>query len=162
MLSVSIGTIIWTTIAFLVVVFILAKFAWKPILKSIKAREESIEEALEAAEAAKQQMKDLKADNEKLLTEARQERESIIKSAREAKDKMITEAKDKAKAEGEKMIQNAEAAIRAEKASAVNELKTLVGELSVEIAEKILKQELSTSEKQNALIDEAIKNSKLN
>lgn len=162
MLSVSIGTVIWTTIAFLVVVFILAKFAWKPILKSIKAREESIEEALEAAEAAKQQMKDLKASNEDLLTEARQERESIIKSAREAKDKMIAEAKDKAKAEGEKMIQNAEAAIRSEKAAAVNELKSLVGELSVEIAEKILKQELSDNQKQSALIDEAIKNSKLN
>lgn len=162
MLSVSIGTVIWTTIAFLVVVFVLAKFAWKPILKSIKAREESIEEALEAAEAAKEQMRDLKASNEELLTEARQERESIIKSAREAKDKMIAEAKEKAKAEGEKMIQNAESAIRAEKASAVNELKSLVGELSIEIAEKILKQELSTSEKQNTLIDEAIKNSKLN
>lgn len=162
MLSVSIGTVIWTTIAFLVVVFILAKFAWKPILKSIKAREESIEEALEAAEAAKEQMKDLQASNEKLLAEARQERESIIKSAREAKDKMIAEAKEKAKAEGDKMIQNAEAAIKAEKASAVNELKTLVGELSVEIAEKILKQELSSSDKQNALIEDAIKNSKLN
>lgn len=162
MLSVSIGTVIWTTIAFLVVVFVLAKFAWKPILKSIKAREESIEEALEAAEAAKEQMRDLKASNENLLAEARQERESIIKSAREAKDKMIAEAKEKAKTEGEKMIQNAEAAIRAEKASAVNELKSLVGGLSIEIAEKILKHELSASEKQNALIDEAIKNSKLN
>ena len=162
MLSVSIGTVIWTTIAFLVVVFILAKFAWKPILKSIRAREESIEEALEAAEAAKEQMKNLKANNEKLLAEARQEREAIIKSARETKDKIIAEAKEKAKEEGDKMIKNAEAAIKAEKASAINELKSLVGELSIEIAEKILKQELSSKDKQSALIEDAIKNSKLN
>ncbi|MEQ8907666.1 MAG: F0F1 ATP synthase subunit B [Vicingaceae bacterium] len=161
MLSVSIGTVIWTTIAFLVVVFILAKFAWKPILNSLREREESIEEALESAERAKEKMKDLEASNEKLLIEARQEREEVIKSAREAKEKMISEAKDKAKAEADKVLKNAQDSIRAEKASAISELKSLVGELSVEIAEKILKQELS-AEKQKALIEESLKDAKLN
>lgn len=161
MLSVSIGTVIWTTIAFLVVVFILAKFAWKPILNSIREREESIEEALESAERAKEKMKDLEANNEKLLVEARQEREEMIKSAREAKEKMIAEAKEKAQAEADKVLKNAQDSIRAEKASAINELKGLVGELSVEIAEKILKQELS-ADKQKALIEESMKDAKLN
>jgi F-type H+-transporting ATPase subunit b len=161
MLSVSIGTVIWTTIAFLVVVFILAKFAWKPILSSIREREESIEEALEAAERAKEKMKDLEASNEKLLLEARQEREEIIKSARDAKEKMIAEAKEKAQAEADKVMKNAQAAIRAEKASAINELKSLVGELSIDIAEKILKEEL-TADKQKALIEASMKDAKLN
>lgn len=161
MLSVSIGTVIWTTIAFLVVVFILAKFAWKPILSSIREREESIEEALEAAERAKEKMKDLEASNEKLLLEARQEREEIIKSARDAKEKMIAEAKEKAQAEADKVMKNAQAAIRAEKSSAINELKSLVGELSIDIAEKILKEELS-ADKQKALIEASMKDAKLN
>lgn len=161
MLSVSIGTVIWTTIAFLVVVFILAKFAWKPILNSLREREESIEKALEAAEKAKEKMKDLEASNEKLLLEARQEREEIIKSARDAKEKMIAEAKEKAQAEADKVMKNAQAAIRAEKASAINELKSLVGELSIDIAEKILKEEL-TADKQKALIEASMKDAKLN
>ena len=161
MLSVSIGTVIWTTIAFLVVVFILAKFAWKPILSSIREREESIEEALEAAERAKEKMKDLEANNEKLLLEARQEREEIIKSARDAKEKMIAEAKEKAQAEADKVLKNAQATIRAEKSSAINELKSLVGELSIDIAEKILKEELS-ADKQKALIEASMKEAKFN
>jgi F-type H+-transporting ATPase subunit b len=161
MLSVSIGTVIWTTIAFLVVVFVLAKFAWKPILNSIREREESIEEALESAERAKEKMRDLEANNEKLLVEARQEREEIIKSAREAKEKMITEAKEKAQAEADKVLKNAQDSIRAEKASAIKELKGLVSELSIEIAEKILKEELS-ADKQKALIEASMKDAKLN
>lgn len=161
MLSVSIGTVIWTTIAFLVVVFILSKFAWKPILNSIREREESIEEALEAAEKAKEKMKDLEASNEKLLQEARQEREEMMKAARDTKEKMIAEAKAQAQAEADKVLKNAQETIRAEKASAVNELKGLVAELSVEIAEKILKEELS-ADKQKALIEESMKEAKLN
>tara|TARA_B100000965_G_C19542408_1_gene736201 strand:+ start:486 stop:971 length:486 start_codon:yes stop_codon:yes gene_type:complete len=161
MLSVSIGTVIWTTIAFLVVVFILSKFAWKPILNSIREREESIEEALEAAEKAKEKMKDLEASNEKLLQEARQEREEMMKAARDTKEKMIAEAKSQAQAEADKVLKSAQDTIRAEKASAVNELKGLVAELSVEIAEKILKEELS-ADKQKALIEESMKEAKLN
>jgi len=162
MLSVSIGTIIWTSIAFLLVVFILAKTAWKPILNAIKAREESIEEALASAEEAEKRMKTLQADNEKLIVEARKEREEIVRSAREVKDKMIEEAKSKAIEEANKMIANAEVAIRAERAKAVTELKSLVGELSIEIAEKILKEKLSSTEKQNELIASVMKDAKLN
>lgn len=161
MLSVSLGTVIWTTIAFLVVVFILAKFAWKPILNSIREREESIADALDAAEKAKEKMRDLEANNEKLLVEARKEREEIVKSAREAKETMISEAKEKAKVEADKVLKNAQEAIKAEKSAAVNELKSLVAELSIEIAEKILKQELS-ADKQKALIEESMRDAKFN
>lgn len=162
MLSVSIGTVIWTTIAFLVVVFLLAKFAWKPILNSIREREESIEKALEDAEKAKEMMRELKENNEQLLQEARAERDELMKSAREAKEKMITEAKDKAKEEGEKMIAGAKESIRAEKAAAMNELKNLVAELSLEIAEKIIREQLSNEGKQKEIIENTLKEAKLN
>lgn len=162
MLSVSIGTVLWATIAFLTVLFLLAKFAWKPILNSIKAREDSIEEALNAAAEAEKKMEELYASNEKLMAEARQEREEIVKTAREAKDKMIEEAKVKANEEGNKIIKNAQATIQSEKAKAISELKSLVAELSVEIAEKILKEELTSSEKQNKLIESAMKDANLN
>ncbi len=162
MLSVSIGTVIWTTIAFLVVVFLLAKFAWKPILNSIREREESIEKALEDAEKAKEMMRELKENNEKLLQEARMERDELMKSARDAKDKMISEAKDKAKEEGDKMITNAKETIRAEKAAAMNELKNLVAELSLNIAEKIIREKLANEGKQKEIIENTLKEAKLN
>lgn len=162
MLSVSLGTVIWTTIAFLVVVFLLAKFAWKPILNSIREREESISQALEDADKAKELMRELKEDNEKLLQEARMERDEILKSARDAKDQMITEAKGKAKEEGDKMIASAKESIRAEKASAMNELKSHVAELSLSIAEKIIKEQLSNEGKQKEIIESTLKEAKLN
>jgi len=162
MLSVSLGTVIWTTIAFLVVVFLLAKFAWKPILNSIREREESISQALEDADKAKELMRELKEDNEKLLQEARMERDEILKSARDAKDQMITEAKGKAKEEGDKMIASAKESIRAEKASAMNELKSHVAELSLNIAEKIIKEQLSNEGKQKEIIESTLKEAKLN
>jgi len=162
MLSVSLGTVIWTTIAFLVVVFLLAKFAWKPILNSIRERESSIEKALEDAENAKEMMRELKENNEKLLQEARMERDELMKSARDTKDKMIAEAKDKAKEEGEKMIASAKESIRAEKAAAMNELKSHVAELSLEIAEKIIREKLSNEGKQNEIIETTLKEAKLN
>ena len=162
MLSVSLGTVIWTSIAFLIVVFILAKFAWKPILHSIKEREDSIQEALEYAEKAKEMMRELKEDNEKLLQQARLERDELLKSARDTKDKIISDSKEKASEEGEKIIKSAKEAINAEKAAAMAELKNHVAALSIEIAEKILRQELSKDAKQQELIDDAIKNAKLN
>jgi F-type H+-transporting ATPase subunit b len=162
MLSVSLGTVIWTTIAFLVVVFLLAKFAWKPILNSIKEREDSIAQALEDADKAKELMRELKEDNEKLLQEARMERDEIIKSARDAKEKMITEAKDKAKEEGEKMIAAAKESIRSEKASAMNEIKSHIAELSLDIAEKIIREKLSNEGKQKEIIESTLKEAKLN
>lgn len=162
MLSVSLGTVIWTTIAFLVVVFLLAKFAWKPILNSIKEREDSIAQALEDADKAKEMMRELKEDNEKLLQEARMERDEILKSAREAKEKMIADSKDKAKEEGEKMIAAAKESIRSEKAAAMTELKNHVAELSLDIAEKIIREQLSNEGKQKEIIESTLKEAKLN
>jgi F-type H+-transporting ATPase subunit b len=162
MLSVSFGTVIWTTIAFLVVVFVLGKFAWPSILKSIKEREESIEDALQAAEKAKEQLEELKEGNEKLLAEARQERDTMLKEAREVKESIIAEAKDKAGVEAEKVMEASREIIRNEKAAAIAEIKTQVAELSVLVAEKILKAELSSKDQQNAFVEEAMKNAKLN
>ncbi len=162
MLSVSFGTVIWTTIAFLIVVFVLGKFAWPSILKSIKEREESIEDALQAAEKAKEQLEELKEGNEKLLAEARQERDTMLKEAREVKESIIAEAKDKAGVEAEKVMEASRESIRNEKAAAIAEIKTQVAELSVLVAEKILKAELSSKDQQNAFVEEAMKNAKLN
>lgn len=162
MLSVSFGTVIWTTIAFLVVVFVLGKFAWPSILKSIKEREESIEDALQAAEKAKKQLEELKEGNEKLIAEARQERDTMLKEAREVKESIIAEAKEKAVVEADKVIAASRESIRNEKAAAIAEIKTQVAELSVLVAEKILKAELASKDQQNAFVEEAMKNSKLN
>jgi F-type H+-transporting ATPase subunit b len=162
MLSVSFGTVIWTTIAFLVVVFVLGKFAWPSILKSIKEREESIEDALQAAEKAKEQLEELKEGNEKLIAEARQERDTMLKEAREVKESIIAEAKEKAVVEADKVIAASRESIRNEKAAAIAEIKTQVAELSVLVAEKILKAELASKDQQNAFVEEAMKNSKLN
>ena len=158
----EIGLFFWQTFLFLVLLFLLRKYAWKPILNSVINREESIREGLESAEKAKEQMRQLKEDNKVLLAEARMEREQIVKEAREAKDKMISEAKDKAKEEGAKMIEAAKAAIQAERNAAVNELKSQVAKLSIEIAEKIIKSEISSNAKQQEIISAAMQNAKLN
>lgn len=162
MLSVSIGTVLWTTIAFLIVLFLLVKFAWKPILASLKDREESIQNALDAADKAKKEMESLQADNEKLLNEARAERDAMLKEARETKNKIVTEAKDKAKEEADNIIANAREAIQNEKMAAITEMKNQVAKFSIEIAEKILKDELSAKGKQEALIENAISDINLN
>jgi F-type H+-transporting ATPase subunit b len=158
----EVGLFFWQLILFLALLFLLRKYAWKPILTSVINREESIKEGLEAAEEAKEQMRQLKEDNKALLAEARMERDQIVKEAREAKDKMISDAKETAKAEGAKMIEAAKTAIQAERNAAVNELKGQVAELSVEIAEKILKSEISSDTKQQEIISAAMQNAKLN
>lgn len=162
MLSVSFGTVIWTTIAFLVVVFVLGKFAWPSILASIKEREDLIEDSLKSAEKAKEQLEELKKGNEKLLAEARQERDNMLKEAREVKDSIIADAKEKATVEADKVIAASRESIRNEKAAAIAEIKTQVAELSVMVAEKILKAELASKDQQNAFVEEAMKNAKLN
>jgi len=162
MLSVSIGTVLWTTIAFLIVLFLLVKFAWKPILASLKDREDSIQNALDAADKAKKEMESLQADNEKLLNDARAERDAMLKEARETKNKIVTEAKDKAKEEADNIIANAREAIQNEKMAAITEMKNQVAKFSIEIAEKILKDELSAKGKQEALIENAISDINLN
>lgn len=156
------GLIFWTGISFLILLFILRKFAWKPILNSVNERESSIRNSLAAAEAAKQEMENLNADSERLLQEARAERETMMKEAREIKTKMINDAKDEAKAEADKMIVNAQAAIESEKKAAVAEIKTTVAELSVQIAEKVVKAELSNKDKQLALVDQMLNDATLN
>lgn len=158
----SVGLFFWQLILFLALLFLLRKYAWKPILTSVINREESIKEGLESAELAKEQMRQLKEDNKALLAEARMERDLIVKEAREAKDNMISEAKDKAKEEGAKMIEAAKSAIQAERNAAVNELKSQVAELSIQIAEKIIKSEISSDAKQQEIISAAMQNAKLN
>lgn len=156
------GLIFWMSLTFLTVQFILAKFAWKPIMKMIKDREKSIEDALQAAENAKTEMNNLKAENEKILQAARNERDQMLKEAREIREKMIAESKATAKAEGEKMLTQARESIQNEKMAAVTELKNQVAQLSIEIAEKIIARELSSENKQKELIGDMLKSVKLN
>ena len=154
--------IFWTTIIFVVFFFLLKKFAWKPILGAVKSREESINNALDAAEKAKREMQNLKADNEKLLNEARAERETMIKEAREIKTKMISDAKEEAQSQANKMIAQAQEAIESEKKAAMAELKSHVAGLSIDIAEKVVRQELSNKDKQLALVESMLGEAKLN
>ena len=162
MLNISLGTIIWTTVSFLIVLLILKKMAWKPILEGLKKREESIAGALRTAEEAKEEMAALKASNEELLTKARAERDTMLKEAREAKDAIIAEAKSNAKLEGDKMVAQAKETIKMEKVAAMNELKKQVAALSIEVAEKIVKEKLSEDSKQKELVDNLIEEVTLN
>ena len=158
----ELGLIFWTGISFLILLFLLGKFAWKPILGAVNTREQSIKDALESAEAAKREMQNLTADNERILQEARAEREAMMKEAREIKTKMITDAKDEAKESADKMIVQAQAAIQSEKKAAVAELKSQVASLSIEIAEKVMKSELSDTDKQLKLVEDMLGNATLN
>ncbi|WP_055447225.1 F0F1 ATP synthase subunit B [Lacinutrix mariniflava] len=154
--------IFWTTIIFVVFFFLMKKFAWKPILGAVKSREESINNALKSAENAKIEMQNLQADNENLLKEARAEREAMLKDAREIKNKMIDDAKEEAQTQANKMIAQAQAAIESEKKSAMAELKNHVAGLSVDIAEKVVRQELTNKDKQLALVESLLGEAKLN
>ena len=162
LLSPSYGLIVWTLAAFLTVLFLLKKFAWKPILKSLKEREDSIQNAIDEAKRTKEEMATLKAGNEKILQEAKAERDNIMKEAREAKDSIIAEAKLKAQKEGERMITIARDTINNEKMAAITELKNQVATLSIEIAEKILKEELSSTDKQKQLVKALLDDVNLN
>ncbi len=150
------------SLTFLTVLFLLSKFAWKPILKMIKDREESIEGALQSAEKAKQEMVRLQSNNENLLREAQLEREAMLKAARDAKDAMIHEAKATAKAEADRMISLAREAINNEKQAAVTELKNQVAQLSLQVAEKLIREQLSSDEKQKELANKLVAELKLN
>ena len=158
----SYGLFFWQAIILVILIILLAKFAWKPILAALAAREEGISNALLAAENAKKDMQNLKADNEKLLAEARAERDAMIKEAREIKEKMIADAKSEAQAQGEKMIEAAKASIESEKNAAMAELKNQVSTLSLEIAETLLKGELSNKEAQTKLVEKMLGDAKLN
>jgi F-type H+-transporting ATPase subunit b len=156
------GLVFWMTVSFLIVVFLMRKFAWGPILSSLKERETSIEEALNAAQKAKDEVANMKAENERILLEARNERDRILKEARDTKDMIINEARTKAQTEGDRMITIAREAIQNEKMAAITELKNQVATLSIEIAEKVMRQQLSSDEKQKALVQELLKDVKMN
>lgn len=158
----GIGLIFWQTITFLVVLFLLSKFAWKPIMTSLRAREASIENALSMAEKAKLEMQELKAGNEKLLADARAERDRILKEASVASNQMIEEAKTKASEESARMVAAARDAVQNEKRAALAEIKNLAGNLSVDIAEQLLKRELKDASAQQQLVSEYMKEVTLN
>lgn len=158
----GIGLIFWTILIFGILLFLLKKFAWKPITNAVKTREDSIRSALVAADTAKEEMAKLQADNEKILKEARGERDSLMKEAREVKEKIITEAKQKAEVEAKKMIESARVNIESEKASAIADIKKQVAQLSVEIAESILREELKEEGKRKELVDKLLDDIKLN
>ena len=156
------GLIFWMCVSFGLILFILKKFAWKPILNMLHEREASIQNALDSAEKAKEEMKALQSSNEKILADARNERDLLLKDAREIREKMISEAKGIATKEGERMLTIARENIQNEKMAAITELKNQVASLSIEIAEKILKSELSSDEKQKTLVNTLLKDVNLN
>jgi len=158
----GIGLIFWTAITFILLLVILGKFAWKPILTAIKTREKGIENALASAESALNDMRELKSANEIILTQARTERDNMLKEARETKDNIIAEAKQKAQVEQDRIMSSAREQITNEKNAAISELKNQVAVLSIEIAEKILKLELTNDEKQKALVSNLMKDLNLN
>tara|TARA_B000000565_G_scaffold228435_1_gene185621 strand:+ start:46 stop:540 length:495 start_codon:yes stop_codon:yes gene_type:complete len=156
------GLIFWTSVVFIILLVLLKRMAWTPILNNVDARNKSIEEALEAAKNARDEMSNLKADNDRIIKEARAERDEMLKEARELKANIISEAKNAAKDEADKMIASAKVVIENEKAGAISELKNTVGSLSVDIAEKVLRAELKDIDKQNAFIADMLKDIKLN
>ena len=154
----AIGLMFWTVVIFILLLVILKKFAWKPILKAVDDRNSSITEALSSAEKAKAEMEQLSANNEKILQEARIERDSIIKEARALKENTISEAKNKASIEAEKIILSAKEQISNEKMKAMTALKNEIADISIQMAEKILKSELKDEKSQKKLIEETLKN----
>jgi len=158
----DVGLIFWTFISFVILFFVLKKFAWKPIVGTVNDREQSIKDALASAENAKKEMENLTADNERILKEARAEREIMIKEARDLKTKMISDAKEEAKVAADKMISQAQEAIKNEKKSAIADLKNQVASLSIEIAEKVVENELSDKEKQLKLVEDMLGDTTLN
>jgi len=152
----GIGLVFWTTVTFLLVVFLLVKFAWKPILGMIDERNKSIEDALLLAEKTKAEMKTLQADNERIVAEARKERDALLKEAREMKDQIIAQAKKEASEEANKQLSAAKLAIENEKKQAMTELKQQVASLSYEIAEKVIGKELENKKVSEDIITESI------
>jgi F-type H+-transporting ATPase subunit b len=158
----SIGLFFWQLVLFIGLVLLLRKFAWKPILSAVEKREEGIQGALDAAENAKKEMENLQSDNEKLLKEARAEREAMLKEARDMKNKMIEDAKEEAKQEASKLVAAAQASIQTEKKAAIAELKSQVANLSIDIAEKVVREELSNKDKQVKLVESMLGEATLN
>ena len=153
----SIGLFFWQTIIFILLIFLLKKFAWKPILDAVNEREEGIKNALLSAEKAREEMASLQSDNEETLKKARSERDSLLKEAREIKQQLIDEAKNEAKNEAKKIISQAQETIQNEKNAAIVDLKNQVAGLSIDIAEKVLKEKLSDDKAQMKLVKDLVK-----
>jgi len=157
LVSPGIGLVFWMTVSFLIVLFILTRYAWKPVMKMLKEREENIDKAINAAQKAQEEMKKLEASNQKLLQEAKEERDRILKEARKTGDILVEEARTKAGAEANRIVNAARESIQNEKMAALTELKNQIATLSIDIAEKILKEELSNPEKQKSAVDRLLK-----
>lgn len=162
LLTPSFGLIVWTLLAFLIVLFVLRKFAWTPILDSLNQRERGIADSLETADRVKREMAQLKNENEALMAQAREERGAMLKEARETKDRIIAESKEQAKVEASKIITEAQQAIEAQKMAALTEVKNQVGKLVLEVTEKVLRRELSNPAAQEAHIKDLVEEVKLN
>lgn len=158
----ALGLMFWMFVTFAIIFLLLKKFAWKPILKMIKEREDSIDSAIKSAEKAREEMKELQAGNERILAEARAASDALLKDARDAKESIIAEAKAKAKSEADRLVAQARETINNEKLAAITELKNQVATLSIDIAEKILKEQFSSDEKQKAHISNLMKEVTLN
>jgi F-type H+-transporting ATPase subunit b len=162
LLKPNFGLLLWTLLAFLIVLFILGRFAWPAIVKGLKQREQGIADSLASAERMKAEMSQMKNENEALLATAREERAQLLKEARETKDKIINEAKEQAKIEANKIIVEAQAAINTQKMSAITDVKNQIGKLVVEVTEKVLRKELSNKDAQEAHIKDLVNEVKLN
>ena len=152
----SFGLFFWQLAILIVLIFLLKKFAWKPILDSLNSREEGIKNALDSAEKARKEMQNLNADNEKLLQEARLQRDSMLKEARELKERIVAEASSEAQEKADKIVAQAQVTIQNEKNAALADIKNQVAELSIQIAEKVIRKELSSSEQQYRLVEEML------
>ena len=157
----GVGLIFWTVVIFSLLLLILRAFAWKPVLNAVKTREERIRAAIKSAERAKEEMERLKADNEKIFQEARDERDEILRQARDDKNRIIQEAREKAELEANKLIEHARLIIQSEKETAITQIQKQIAELSVNIAEKILRKNLESDKTQKELIDRMMKDIKL-
>jgi len=158
----EIGLVFWHTVSFLILLFLLTKYAWKPVLKAIKERENSIEEALEAAERAKLEMARLTNENEQLLKQARAERDTILKEAKALKDKIVSDAKTEARASAGKVLEQAKQEIEEQKNRALAEVRNQVSTLSLEIARKVLTREFEDQRRQEAFVADLIEGVSLN
>lgn len=162
LLTPGFGLLIWTLLAFLVVFFLLARYAWPAIINGLRERENSIADSLATAQRVKAEMAQLKSENETLLAKAREERAQLLKEARETKDRIINEAKEQAKIEANKVLAESRAAIEAQKMAALTEVKNQVGKLVIEVSEKVLRKELGSKESQEAHIKGLVDSVKLN
>lgn len=152
----ELGLIVWTSVVFLIVWFFLGRFAFRPIQDALKKREDDIQSSLDEARLAREEMKSLKAENEQLLIQARDERAQILREATEAKDTIIAEAKEKAKEEAKKMIQSAKEQIENQRMAAITDIKNEIGKMAIEVAEKVIRKDLGTSSSQENLVTELV------